>query len=273
MVQNGSTPARPLPLLLGIVAALAGIGAMLASALVASRLMALVGIRGLLVASESLLILPGLLLVALWGTSLRSTLALGPIPGGRVPLFVALGAALWLGSLGLLELQYTLWPPASDYIEGFRRLHDLLRPTGPFDALVSLLAIAVIPAVCEEALVRGLLLPSLQAGLETRLHRRLTTPLALGLSAAVFALMHDAYRMPFTFAVGLVLGALRLRTGSLWPSLVAHASLNALTFAAAPFLDDPAQPLPDPRPLLGLALVAAGGYATVLLWRRLPEPR
>ena len=51
----------------------------------------------------------------------------------------------------------------------------------------------------------------------------------------------------------------RLRTGSLLPSLLAHASLNALTFAAAPFLDDPSSPLPDPRPLLGLRPAARGG--------------
>src|SRR5262249_46935336 len=84
-----------------------------------------------------------------------------------------------------------------------------------------------------------------------------------------FASMHDLYRMPFTFAVGLVLGALRLQQGSLAPSMLAHATLNALTFAAAPFLDDPQEPLPDPRPLLGLALLAAGALATVVLWRRL----
>ena len=90
------------------------------------------------------------------------------------------------------------------------------------------------------------------------------------LSALVFALMHDAYRMPFTFAVGLALGALRLRAGSLLPSLLAHATLNSLTFAAAPFLDDPAKPLPDPRPLLGLALLVLGTATTAFVWNRLP---
>jgi membrane protease YdiL (CAAX protease family) len=129
------------------------------------------------------------------------------------------------------------------------------------DALWSLVAIAVAPAVCEEALIRGLLLPSLRT--------RLPALLAVGLSAVVFAAIHDLYRMPFTYAVGLVLGALRLRTGSLVPSILAHATLNTLTFVAAPLLDDPTQPLPDPRPFVGLALFALGTVGTTVAWKRL----
>jgi membrane protease YdiL (CAAX protease family) len=175
-------------------------------------------------------------------------------------LCAALGAGLWLASLGLLELQYTVWRPPPEYIEGFRRLHEMLKPRGPLDALFSLLAIAVMPALCEEAVIRGLLLPSLRS--------RLPALLAVVLSSLVFALMHDAYRRPFTFAVGLVLGALRLHTGSLLPSLIAHATLNAMTFGAAPLLDDPEQPLPDPRPLLGAALLLTGCALSAYLVRK-----
>jgi membrane protease YdiL (CAAX protease family) len=77
-------------------------------------------------------------------------------------------------------------------------------------------------------------------------------------SAFLFAAMHlDAYRLLFTFTVGFVLGMLRLRTGSLWPSIFAHVTLNALTFAIAPLVDDPAQPY-TPQPALGLACLVAG---------------
>ena len=265
MVQSGSNPARPLSLLLGVVLTLVGIGAMLASARIAPALVAAVGFRGFLAVSEALLPLPALLYLATREAPLAGALALAPLRRGSVALCMGLGAALWLASLGLLELQYTFWPPGQDYIEGFRRIHELLRPSGPLDAVVSLVAIAVLPAVCEETAIRGVLLPSLRT--------RLALPLAIPLSAAVFAFMHDPYRMPFTFAVGLVLGALRLYKGSLLPSVLAHASLNALTFAAAPFLDDPAQPLPDPRPLMGLALLAFGSVAALLLWKRLPASR
>lgn len=263
--RSGAGDARPLPLATGVAVAVAGILAMSATALrAAPYLLERLGFRGFLVLCELVLLLPAaVVLVALRPASWRPSLGLAS-PGQRNLLLCAgLGATLWIASLGLLELQYAVWPPAPGYIEGFRRVHEMLRPQGPLDAVYSLLAIALVPAFCEEALMRGVLLPSLRT--------RLAVSLAIGLSSLAFALMHDAYRMPFTFAVGLALGALRLRTGSLLPSLLAHASLNTLTFAAAPFLDDPTGPLPDPRPLLGLLLLASGALASAYLWARLPK--
>jgi membrane protease YdiL (CAAX protease family) len=263
MVQDGSTPARPLPLLLGVTATVTGILAMRTPLLVAPFLVGAVGFRGFIAVSEALLAVPALLAVGLRRAPPSQTLALSSLSRRGLAVSVGLGATLWVASLGLLELQNVVWPADPEYIAGFRRLHDLLYPRGPFDAFLSLATIALMPAVCEEIATRGVLLPSLRSAL---------APLpAIGISAAVFALMHfDPYRTPFTFAVGLVLGALRLRAGSLWPSLLAHATLNALTFAAAPFLDDPAQPLPDPRPFVGLALLMVGSALTALVWRHLP---
>jgi hypothetical protein len=62
-----------------------------------------------------------------------------------------------------------------------------------------------------------------------------------------------------------------VRTGSLAACVLAHAVLNAMTFAVAPFADDPAQGLPDPRPLLGLGMLAAGSAATAVVLRLLPS--
>jgi hypothetical protein len=62
-----------------------------------------------------------------------------------------------------------------------------------------------------------------------------------------------------------------VRTGSLAACVLAHAALNALTFAVAPFVDDPAQGLPEPRPLLGLGMLVAGSLATALVVRFLPS--
>jgi membrane protease YdiL (CAAX protease family) len=166
-------------------------------------------------------------------------------------------------SYGLLELQNAVWPPSPDYLERFRRLFEALRPAGPLDWAFSLAAIAVAPAVAEEVLNRGIILPSFR--------RPLGDGGAVAASALFFGLMHlDAYRLPFTFMMGLALGALRVRTGSLVPGLLAHATVNALTFTAAPFVDDPAQTLPDPRPLLGAAVLLAGGALSVRLISRFP---
>jgi membrane protease YdiL (CAAX protease family) len=86
-------------------------------------------------------------------------------------------------------------------------------------------------------------------------------------SSALFAAIHDAYRTPFTFAVGLGLGILRIRSGTLVPPILAHALLNTITFVAAMFLDDPTQDMLDPRPLLGAALLLAGAAASFVAVR------
>jgi membrane protease YdiL (CAAX protease family) len=266
MAHPGSQDPQPaLPLSLALVATLAGFGALLASQALAPRWISDYGFRVVLIASEVALAAPALLMLAAFGRgALR---ALAALPAGRVAgLALALGLALWVTSLGLLELQYTLWPPPPGYLEMFRQVHDLLRPKGPLDAVYSLAAIALFPALCEELLMRGVLLPSLR--------QHLPGAAAIGFSAFAFAMLHfDQYRWPFTFAVGLALGALRLRTGLLVAPVLAHAALNSLTFAAVPFLDDPSEPLPDPRPALGAALFAAGLAATAAAWRFLPPPR
>ncbi|HVR69793.1 MAG TPA: CPBP family intramembrane glutamic endopeptidase, partial [Vicinamibacteria bacterium] len=79
------------------------------------------------------------------------------------------------------------------------------------------------------------------------------------------------YRTLFTLVLGLALGFLRVRTGSLAACVVAHAVLNALTFAVVPFADDPSQGLPDPRPALGLGLLLAGSAASWIVLRQLPS--
>ncbi len=195
-----------------------------------------------------------------------ATLALRPIDRPTALLAAGLGLALWLASLGLLELQYTVWPPPPGYLEIFRRIHEALRPANAFDAAVSVLTIAAAPAIFEEILVRGVVLPSWQ--------RAFGALGALYASTILFAVMHfDLYRLLFTLAVGSVLGVVRLRAGALLPCMLVHGTLNTLTFLVAPLVDDPSEPLPDPRPLLGAALLALGMAATALLLRRLPRDR
>jgi CAAX protease family protein len=262
MVNGRSEPLHPA---LALAAVLAGIAAMLVVAPLAGRY----GLRSALGLAELSLIGPGLLAAALARGS-----ALGPLRPGRLGRRAALvsvgaGVGLWVASLGLFELQYAVWSPPPGYLETFRRLHEALRPAGPLDALLSLAAIALAPALCEEALFRGYLLPSLE--------RPLGPLLAAVASAALFGLIHldvigrqlSLYRVPFAFVVGLGLAALRLRSKRLLPCVAAHATLNAITFAAAPFTDDPTGPLPAARPWLGAGLLLLGCVAAVAAVRAL----
>ena len=231
------------------------------------------GLRPTLFLAELTLATPGVLALALLGRSLRPALGLlGPEP--RLALLaVWSGIAFWVASLGLFELQYAVWAPPPGFLEAFRLLHKALKPEGPLDALLSVTAIAVAPAVCEEILFRGVILPSLL--------RSLGAGGAILASAGLFGLIHldatggaasalTAYRVPFALAVGLGLGLLRVRTGSLWPSLIAHATLNTITFAVAPFADDPSRGLPAPEPWKGAGLLVFGllGFHFALRWLR-----
>lgn len=262
--EGSVAPAPSLPSAAALAAVALGLVAMnLVAALVAPA-----GLRPALVLAEAALVLPGVLGLLLFRRPLAPALALTSLDRRGVLLSLAAGAAFWVLSLGLLELQYAVWAPPPGYLEAFRALHEALRPSGPLDALLSLVAIALAPAVCEELLFRGVVLPALA--------RPLGAAAAVLVSALLFGAIHlDAtagtlslYRVPFAVAVGIGLGALRLRAGSTTAAVVAHALLNAATFAAAPFADDPARGLPEARPLVGAALLAVGIAASLVVLRR-----
>lgn len=274
MVTEGSGPAEPATgPLAAVVVLVAGFLAMQATAVAASLANRRLGIDPhhglplLLLLSETALVLPGLLWVRALsrGKGLAASLGL-TLPRPRTWLqALGLGATLWVASIGLLGLQSLLWPPDPAYIEGFRQLLETLRPRGPLDALLSVAAIAVIPALCEETALRGVLLPPFA---------RAMGPMGGVLaSALLFAGIHmDLYRFPFTFAMGLALGVLRLRTGSMTPGVVSHALLNTITFASAPFLDDPSGKGDDVSPLVAVALLAVGTSLSLLLLAALRSP-
>lgn len=258
MDKDGSVPRTALPAPLALAALAGGLVAMQAVTLVALPY----GLRTALVASEVTLALPAALAAAAYRLRWRTAVGFTSLDRGTAVLVALGGVALWAASLGLFELQYAAWRPPPGYLEAFQRLHEALRPKDPVDAFVSLLAIAIVPALAEELLVRGLALPSLVP--------RLGTAAAVVVSAVLFAVLHlDPYRAAFTFALGIALGILRIVTGSLTACVFAHALLNTITFLAAPFTDDPSQGLPAPRPWLGAALFVVGGTAGAWVLRRL----
>ncbi len=207
------------------------------------------------------LVVPALVVVLALASVRRAAFGERPIGRRAVTLSVLLGAALWVGSVGVMEMQSLVMPPPPQYLEAFRAIHEALAPAGPIDALVSLTVIALLPGLCEELVVRGVLLPSLAS--------RIPPVAAVLASAALFAAMHaDLYRFLFTFTIGIVLGFVRLSAGSLWPTVLAHASLNTLTFVIAPYVDDTSQGY-TPEPLLGAACLVAGALMLVPLLRRL----
>jgi membrane protease YdiL (CAAX protease family) len=161
-----------------------------------------------------------------------------------------------------MELQSLVLPPPPEYLNTFRAIHAALAPRDMVDALFSVTVIALLPGVGEELVTRGVLLPALVAPLGPAT--------AVVVSALLFASIHlDPYRFVFTLVIGLVLGTVRLRTGSLWSPVVAHVTLNTLTFLIAPLVDDPTQITYTPQPILGVACLLAGTAFVVPVVRAL----
>lgn len=233
---------------------------------IAGRAVAPHGLRSALAAAEMSLALPGIVLLALSRVPIAAGLGLTRLPRRTLVLAALAGATLWAASLGLMNMQFVIWRPPPEFLDSFRALHLALRPAGVGDAILSVIAIAVMPAVCEETLFRGLVLPSFA---------RAGTAAGLIGSASLFALIHiDSvasqavfYRLPFAFAVGLGLASLRLLTGSLLSSMVAHAVLNTITFGTVFLSGAASQAMEEPEAFSGSVLLLAGAAATALLFR------
>ncbi len=154
------------------------------------------------------------------GLPLSETLALRR--ASPVHLLVALVAALPLqvfgGAMQYLILQF--WPNSSAVREMIERsLQELMRTDTPFDVILLFFTGVLVAAVCEEVLFRGLLLQLLA--------RRSGWGSAILLGAVLFSAFHlDPIGFLPRLPVGLFLGLLLWRSGSLYPAMLAHGTFN-----------------------------------------------
>ena len=225
-----------------------------------ARLPPLVGIA---LAEAAVVLLPTLVALRLAGVPLGGGLGLRP-QCANVHLLSIVGALLagagggWLVAGGLEPLQERLFPSPPALREQLRWLiapSGIARPLAP-----TLLALALAPAACEEALFRGALLRSLLPAGRTR---------AVLATALAFGLFHfSPYKLPATIALGALLGALAVRAGSLWAPLVAHATNNALVVL---LVRAGRESPPSPRSPTG-TLLLAGAAAAMALGLALARP-
>ncbi|MBL8761534.1 MAG: CPBP family intramembrane metalloprotease [Phycisphaerae bacterium] len=88
-------------------------------------------------------------------------------------------------------------------------------------AAVWILYIGLFPGVCEEMLFRGLIF--------RRFMRRWGVVASLAASSTLFAIAHvDPPAMALAFTLGVWLGYLTWRTGSILPSIATHIAVNSL---------------------------------------------
>lgn len=163
--------------------------------------------------------------------------ALGLRPSGWRT--AAAAVALFLLALPLFDLLARLndawhWSLLPEVEAALRRqgaqsealLRPLLEQPGWGAMAFNLVALAAVPALCEECFFRGALQPAL-----ARWTRR--PHLAVMLTAALFSLAHAAlFAFLPRFVMGVVLGYFYLSSRSIWPGVCAHFANNALVVVA-----------------------------------------
>ena len=99
-----------------------------------------------------------------------------------------------------------------------------LDPNSNVPLFVSFLSIAIIPAICEELVFRGVMLPLL-AKITRNIHA------AVWITAMLFSLIHvQFYGFLPRMIMGALLGYFVVWSGSLWTSILAHFVNNASAF-------------------------------------------
>ncbi len=94
-------------------------------------------------------------------------------------------------------------------------------PQGFFGVLLSILATVVTAALVEEFVCRGLVMGLLKKHGEG---------FAIVVSAILFGLMHQNFiQIPFATLIGLILGYVTIKTGSLWVAIAIHAFNNGIS--------------------------------------------
>ncbi|HPS77310.1 MAG TPA: ABC transporter permease subunit [Thermoanaerobaculaceae bacterium] len=152
----------------------------------------------------------------------REALALrAPHPAAWVATVLGAPAAL-LSGVGLFLAANHVVPVPTKLLESFGE--SLMPDTIPFWQMVIFLC--VMPGVFEEMTFRGVLLHGL-----SRRFRPVAAALAVG---AVFGLFHfSLFRLVPTGYLGVVLAAVTMLTGSIFPAMLWHAINNLLGLGAA----------------------------------------
>jgi len=150
-------------------------------------------------------------------------------------------------------------------VDDFDAKQRLLDTVFRANAIPMLITVMLAAPLGEELFFRGFALPAL---------RRSWGPLAaLLVSGALFSLLHrDEVGFIGLMEIGVLLGALRWWSGSLWTAMIAHAVNNGI--AGGAFLlgwEDPDLPPPPQVLALGATLFIAGAWQLARLLRR-PMP-
>jgi len=173
------------------------------------------GERGLLLSEWLLLLLPAFLFVRVAGFDVRETFSVRRPEGSHVAgALLLIAGAMPLGWF-LAWAQGFVLPVPWDMLEG---LEDLITAESPSRLLWLLALLALTPAICEEAVFRGVLLAGIRG-------RGSAIRIAV-FNGLVFGAFHISFESAFRFLptawLGFILAWAVLSTRSIWVGVLMH---------------------------------------------------
>jgi len=142
-------------------------------------------------------------------------------------ILIMLAALPLVGALGELNKMIPLSQEMKTYFEGLEKQYaDQVKVLARIDSgsefLLSLLIMAIAPAIFEETFFRG--------GMQNLLQHITKNPwISIGVTSLVFSAIHFSfYGFIPRFALGVILGLIFHYSGSLWLSILGHFFNNAL---------------------------------------------
>ena len=127
---------------------------------------------------------------------------------------------LGVGVCQVGEIMTNLFASVSESVGISPAMPDMEYDTSIFGIALGFLATAVVPAFVEEFALRGVTMGLL---------RRFGDGFYIIVSATLFGLMHgNLIQAPFAFVVGLGLGFIMIKSGSIWTAVTVHFINNAL---------------------------------------------
>ena len=188
-----------------------------------------------------------------------------PVPLRSSLGFVRPGLPVWgylalaIGSLVPLGIGVALTEAVSQVMPMDQSLEHVVERVPLGGAVPFVLFIALVPGFVEETFFRGYI--------QRRLLARWPAWAAILVTAGLFGLIHFyPANIAFAFVIGLWLGVVAWRTGSVWPAVLCHASVN--TASGFWNLGTKFEFIPDPVPdvAMGAAIVLALGCFLASVW-------
>ena len=142
----------------------------------------------------------------------------GRISFGIGVLIIAVAAAYSVSASTLIEIAHYIWPIPKPYVN---TITEVMRADSILEFTGVVFASALVPAVAEELLFRGVVQPALV--------KRIGPTLGIVLTSLLFAFYHlNPWTFLSLFVVGTLFGFLAYKTGTFWAGALAHFGNNLL---------------------------------------------